>query len=1530
MIALARSVGFEEAKLAERVEAINKAAHRLAWEDAAKLSTALAEEIGTMVKKELDERNTSIAERIAALARFGFPVDEEITKVAESIAGILSEGKLEEVSKQMDALRTKLSGVEESSFKAIRERVDNTLNWALTDAPSEEVRLALAPCMELLDKKENAKAAECLEKALTEKVPEIKAKLEIITETFEDTLSLAKGMNLEDPEGEKLVAKAAEVNSLSAYSVGKLIEEEKTLIEIRIRKEMQKKIDRLKTVLEKARQHGVEVSDASHELEGMVQELHNISPRQGLSRISHAESMVEEPVLRVVLEHIEEVRSYLVEAKELGRNVDEVMKGMNQARTALRDKDYEGALDGSRDVLEKARGLLEDVEVTKSELTEFKGLLARLEYGGFEIKDFQSYVTRAEDAILKRDFSGANTILREGARVAGRQSIQFFGEQVENIEKLLGGMEARHWDYPEEFNSKIEEAHLVLSSSQIPEAAEIIADLNNRLDADLKGHVSERVEELKGSLEGLLDEQARSYAQSLINDVKNALDQKGAPHEALDALQKAEAEINVTLASEISRTIIDIEESLKNLEKMGVLTEDFVRGAAQVREIFDVGDFVRAVRSAQDLSVSIGQRAASRVEEVLSEAKLALVEVSRTVSEPQSVKDLLEEARAALQNGSYLKAFEAAQKSKDTAFQIRTTAQKIVDKISHIVNQLSVLRKKGASVEDLRLLTSKIADVRAAYQTLAFEAAESVIVEIQKLMDGFSVKIDGKALGEKIRGMLEGTFSVDLPNGEWTERLDRLTKELDGDNPQGAATFMDQLAKEVMQKMRPVLEEELKKLGEEVRAARQEGLDTKEVAWLLSEANTKMKEEFPVGVPQAIVQIRKQFFQSRGFQETAQKALELAKESISQAEMMTLDMTSVKERIGDMEKAFAASDFGGALELAQKARDEAGEAVRNHLNNVLSSLQGVIVRAKREGTLTMVAENYLVKARSLVGQSNPMEVLQLVSQAENELEKVELQHSIAQSSVAVLQERATNSEADGVVCLEGMDALKDAKAAFDRGDYAQVLDIVLRANDVFSVAENLHHKAKESCLKVVPMIESLKALNIESSGPEARLKSAQDDLAAGKYPESDAAARVLWEEARTAIVEALTKRFEEVGAVAELFPPGDQLGEELKKVLETTHAARAKEDWKVVVEGTNDAIAKSKAALTELKTRQKDRLKPVLKPLTDDERSGLDDLDLKIDGFVVAGSLPDAAKTWTSLRERVDSVLSTHLDSDMARLGKDAMIAERLGADGSPVIEKISEARALQQAVKVDTATSRIVDAARILDQLITSRLPERLAELRKNIMWAKDRYNVAVSSLEISLRTVETLQSNNDAVGAAHSLIEADEELGRRKGWQKELVNLHYLIDTLIDRAVDLKRSTSHASELLEESIREKASGQYEKALAAASSAVAELKQAIEEAEKESTKARMDKDAAMTETAAEPPKAESEKEPPKAETEKEAPKVDVPKDAPKADSGNEAPKTDGEKEAARSDGQPGAPGGDVQKKDAGQPTENSDQPKVA
>ncbi|MFZ1023084.1 MAG: hypothetical protein WAN87_02995, partial [Thermoplasmata archaeon] len=57
--------------------------------------------------------------------------------------------------------------------------------------------------------------------------------------------------------------------------------------------------------------------------------------------------------------------------------------------------------------------------------------------------------------------------------------------------------------------------------------------------------------------------------------------------------------------------------------------------------------------------------------------------------------------------------------------------------------------------------------------------------------------------------------------------------------------------------------------------------------------------------------------------------------------------------------------------------------------------------------------------------------------------------------------------------------------------------------------------------------------------------------------------------------------------------------------------------------------------------------------------------------------------------------------------------------------------------------------------------------------------------------------------IEAARLLLAAEEDLSRRKALHRELLNLHYLIDAAIARALERKLDVSRARLLLEESIR-------------------------------------------------------------------------------------------------------------------------------
>ena len=1426
ILGLGRSLDNGAFAFPDKEEAITRATRRPAWDEAEKLTTALEQEARTLLQSKLEERSKALQLRLEGLPTMGLePTDEQRTRV-EALNRFVSENKPAEALEEIRALEPDLQKTEESGLVWLGDQVDALLKWAVPSEMEEGVRKALSPCLEFVEKRDLKGAAGCFEENLKSSAPQVAEKLRKEFSDLEAAVPVAKNLGVDVTEAQKLAERSRSSSMISADKIGAKLAAARTQLEEQGRSSLRARLQELKGALTTATNSGADAGEVPHELEALVVEVDRVPLPEGFPLLARAQGLIEPPVLRVVFERLEEVRTYMEEARDLGRNVDQTVEKIRGVRDAIRDKDYTRALKVSSDVLDSARSSVEDMEIAHTELEEFKALIGRLGSGGLDASRFQQYIQEAEAALVKRDFTVARASLREGIRAVGRESSQFLGEQLDRVERTLTALSERHWTYPDEMSAHIEEANLLLSSARVAEAAEVLSQLSIQLKEAVAPSIQARLDELDQTASLIADETTRHQAQATLAQVRTFTgpDTLG----FLQKLTEAEREINITMATEVGRVVADLDDALTRLGKMGIPLEDRSREITRVREIFDLGDYPRAAKSGQEILAAMSQLAATRAEEALSEAKLALVEVSKTVPEPATVKDLLEAARTSLQSGNPLEALETAQRATNTAHSIQSTAQSIVDRISQIVNQMTALRKRGATPEELRLLTSKIADVRTAYQSLAFDTAEATIVEIRQLGNQLSLRMDSRTLNETLKAMVDGTGALGLPETAWLERAETCLKDSQAGDPQGPQKQLEELGVEILAKLRPVLDEQLATLDGELRVAREQGLETREADALLSDVRTKMSEKFPTGVGRAIGQVRKQFFQSKAFQETANRALAESREIVNQADLMRLDVKAILPRLAQLEDRHRAMDYGGVLEGAQGVKDQAGTLVRAHLNQVLSNLQGLITRAKREGALTMVAENYLAKARGLVGSTTPMEVLQLVTQAENELEKVELQYSIAQNSLQTISAHVEDADKAGLIVPQAATDLATARKSFESGEYSQLLELVMRTNDLIQQATLQRNRFQETRQRMEPILGALDRLSVDRAEIETALRSADALASKGSYLEADSTVRGAYERARTLFDQSLSARLDSLRPVIDYFAGDESPAVAFTKATQEARQARALEDWSAAVriseETQKTAVTRIEAILAE----EAERLEPVKGRLSDADVASIDEKATVVRGELSRRGFAEATESTRGLHTRINDVLLAYVNGEMEKLEKGARLAEKIGVDGSPIAEGVTEARTLLRQDTPDAAVQRIIATRTKLEHLLAAPLTAKLQEMEKSVQKARDGFNVAIQGLPERIKSAQEQQAQGKLLGATRELIDLGVELTRRKGWQKELADLHYLIDTLIGQAQEAHLPTAHPSELLDRSIQLKADGNYEGALSAANEAVQELRNAV------------------------------------------------------------------------------------------------------
>ncbi|MCI4369688.1 MAG: hypothetical protein L3K09_09040, partial [Thermoplasmata archaeon] len=151
-------------------------------------------------------------------------------------------------------------------------------------------------------------------------------------------------------------------------------------------------------------------------------------------------------------------------------------------------------------------------------------------------------------------------------------------------------------------------------------------------------------------------------------------------------------------------------------------------------------------------------------------------------------------------------------------------------------------------------------------------------------------------------------------------------------------------------------------------------------------------------------------------------------------------------------------------------------------------------------------------------------------------------------------------------------------------------------------------------------------------------------------------------------------------------------------------------------------------------------------------------------------------------------------------------VVEKLGLDTTPVMELFSEAQIAIQTGKLEPVYETVTRGRGLLEALVRDRLNERRRAVESEVIFARDALNVTIGPVAEKMEKFNELNGGGRLVAAAQVLLEAEEELNRRKALHRELLNIHYLIDAALGKAAERHLDATEARKLLDESIHARA----------------------------------------------------------------------------------------------------------------------------
>jgi hypothetical protein len=1403
-VELLGAVGVTIPEISDKIAPLRELQRKADWEALETQAKAVLAEMESAARGPVEERQAALVQRADRAALLGNPLPAEARALLDEVGPKIRDGQWREAFERLAAIEEALASLEKAYESNLSDRLKSFARWTTGDetippALETELQPVLAELKGANPEDAQRKLAEILEREF----PQAAERRTRIRDGAERAIPAARDLGASTGGLEAALEADKRSSILDWPQSVTLVEQAVDGMQGILRERVASTIGALRDTLESLRAQGVDPNEALAALEQITAQLATAKAYDLPGLVATAREAAEGPVVAVVAGVLDEVRPRLVEARRLGRDPSDVFAAMNRAREALRLRIYGEAIAASQEALERVSHLIEDIEGVRSEAESLRDMLARLAKNGFQSAPFDAQVNRALLGLDQGDLSGARRLLQETISSLGRDAVAHFQARLATVSQSLEVAKGRGF-LPPDLEGAESQVRAALDAGRL---AEVGAQLG-RIDADLRAaaapYMARRLEEMEKGLAEIPEEQAVTPVRSSMADADVNLRVKEDLSASLECLRRAEREFSAVFAARASSLVEALAQERRVLEGMGGTGDAIQREIDEVEQIFNMGDFVKASKAAQEIRTRTLQQELVRSEEAVSHAKLALIELETMGLDVGALRTDLEQAQEAAKSSKHAEAYKLAEATANAGRKLKIEAQEILDLLTETGEQHMALSKVGQPLDGFR---ASVQEAKQAYQSLDFPRARAVLAQLREELQSTGLRAEAARLLAEAKLVVEDGRRLSVPMDAAAERVAHVSKLLEEGHLREAAAEIRSVHSELISLVRPVLEENLRAVESDADTARVIGLDVSAVAATLSEARRRLSQPVPTGVAPLIESARSQFFESRGFLEHSDRLLRRATDALNQAELVRVDVTQPRQRLRKVQELINQREYPRAIDQASSLERELTQETFQQVSRSLAGFHGLVSRARQQGVDTTLAENFLQKARAALENSQPIEALQLAARAESEIERVELQHQIAQGSLETMEAKLASAEKDGVVAPAASEELGRARTSYARHDYVEVLEMTLATSDSLAIAREYHRRAADAIAVAERHCKEAGNLQAEVSEATATLASARDLATAGQYVDAIRRAREATEKARWATERLYSGGLEEARRLLEFTQRWvPDAATQIATTVNDAEAALKAREWPRVTERLRRAREAADVALgAALDTRQatlrgqydrilsvdaseKDRRAEVLRRLSEQR---------------ARHAYAEAFETAQEEETRLADARLTEYRRRTKDLEDSLLVGEKLGLDTTPVMQLFSEAKLALQSGKIDPVGGLLDKASTLLGGIVKPRVTDKLRDVRAEYVFARDGLNVNLGTVGEILDGIPRLVERGDLVDAARMLLSSEEQINQRKSQQRELTNLHYLIDASMTQARARGLDTTKAQELLSASIQ-------------------------------------------------------------------------------------------------------------------------------
>jgi len=715
-------------------------------------------------------------------------------------------------------------------------------------------------------------------------------------------------------------------------------------------------------------------------------------------------------------------------SKSLGGEPRKAEEKMNKAKDAAENYKFVDAIDLAKEAWEETEKTLHEKVSKVFSTTQAMIIEAETNTSPEAMENAKDLIKSAREFIDRGELSEAFNLIQQAKEVAQSKLDTFASRMLEEVQQSVQLGEELEIDMSEA-RTLLEEGYKGIEKNDYKLATEKAMAIRETAEKTIKEFVEQKFQQVQEKYQEAKDMGANvEDAELLFEDVTKAIDER-LFKAALDDLKKCEEEISNNQFQVVLKHISQSRSKFITAKNIGADITKAVELLNQARASLKDNNYLEALKFAQQSDDAV-EALVKTYEDAVEEIKN--IENSFSVAEEIGVetskpKEILDEARNALEDMDFQKALELVNESKKVTES--TESEKVMDSIEASEFILTLCERINIDISELN---KNLEDAISTLRSKDYKGALEKALDVRK-------EAENKA-EEKITTIITRTASLTPEdNAEAQQKLQQARDLLTNKEYDQALQIANSISKSVVEQMEQDISESIKQAESEIAIAESMGADVALPIELVNKSRLGMTED---EYEEAKDFATKAWQEAKKSQQTiVNVTFTSAKDTAVKLKNQGFDVRHITLLLKRAKKAFDSKDYKGALEHSSEANQE-GEALVAEFNkakNGLAEMAERIKKAEEERVSVKDAQKLLAEANTLFDKGKFKETAEYIDKINAEVDKRTDQYTAAKLIISA-NELIKIAKEIGADSAEAEDMLATVKKAMKRKEYHESLE----------------------------------------------------------------------------------------------------------------------------------------------------------------------------------------------------------------------------------------------------------------------------------------------------------------------------------------------------------------------------------------------------------------------------------------------------------------------------------------------------------